>query len=164
MSLLETLKLSDTSPRSDASPIGRFRRRLISAIETQIEIAKADAAGRPVNLTRKRRVKDEATGRTEVKDAPIPVRRWWWRDVSGVMHMSIKSAGKTLELAPGKPSIEIGPIEELPNKLAVILEAVRAGELDRFAAAKTEPRRPQKPSSATAAQNSAAPRKAAEKR
>jgi hypothetical protein len=164
MSLLESLKLSDVSPRSDASPIGRFRRKLISAIETQIAIAKADAAGQTLNLTRKRRVKDEASGRAEVKETPLPLRRWWWQDVSGSVHLSIKSAGKTLEFAPGKSAIEVGPIEELSNKLAVVLEAVRAGELDRFALSKNEQRRPQKPASQPATLSAPTAKKAADKR
>jgi hypothetical protein len=163
MSLLESLKLSDVAPLSDASPIGRLRRKLISAIETQIAIAKADAAGQTFNLTRKRRVKDEASGRTEMKDTPMPLRRWWWRDASGAVQLSIRSAGKTLAIAPGKSAIEVGAIEELPNKLAVVLEAVRAGELDHCASAKTERQRPQKPASPAATLGSAAPKRAAEK-
>ncbi len=115
MSVLESLKLTDLSRRSELSPIGRFRRRVISAIETQIEIAKAEAAGQTLNLTRKRRIKDEASGRAEVKEMPANLWRWWWRDVSGGVHLSIKSGGKTLELAPDKCAIEVGAIDDLPS-------------------------------------------------
>src|SRR5580693_8448178 len=135
MPILDQLNITDLSPKALSSRIERFRRRLISEIDLQIEIAKADAAGQTLNLTKKRRIKNKATGLKELKDAPLHLRRWWWRDESGTVYLPLKLGIKTLELAPGKSAIEIGGIEQLPAKLALVREAVRAGELDRCAEA-----------------------------
>ncbi len=40
MAVLDQLKLSSETPKKDISPLGRFRRRLVEAIELQMEIAK----------------------------------------------------------------------------------------------------------------------------
>jgi hypothetical protein len=133
MPILDQLNITDLSPPAQSSRVERFRRRLISAIDLQIEIAKADAAGQTLSLTKKRRVKDKTTGRSEMKDTPLHLRRWWWRDESGTVYLPLKLGIKTLELAPGKSAIEIGGIEELPAKLALVRSAVSAGELDRCA-------------------------------
>jgi hypothetical protein len=135
MPILDQLNITDLSPKALSSRAERFRRRLISEIDLQIEIAKADAAGETLSLTKKRRIKNKATGLKELKDAPLHLRRWWWRDESGTVYLPLKLGIKTLELAPGKSAIEIGGIEELPAKLALVREAVRAGELDRCAEA-----------------------------
>jgi hypothetical protein len=62
MPILDQLNITDLSPPAQSSRIERFRRRLISAIDLQIEIAKADAAGQTLSLTKRRRVKDKTTG------------------------------------------------------------------------------------------------------
>jgi hypothetical protein len=165
MPILEQLKVTDVSPQTRASRVDRFRRRLIGAIDLQIEIAKADAAGQTLNLTRKRRVKDKTTGRKELKDAPLQVRRWWWRDEGGTVHLALKSGMKTLELAPGRSAIEVGGIEELPAKLALVRDAVRAGELDRCAAAaKIDVKTAAQPSKPAPAQSAGGAKKTAAKR
>jgi hypothetical protein len=135
MPILDQLNITDLSPKTQSSRVERFRRRLISEIDLQIEIAKADAAGQTLSLTKKRRIKNKTTGLKELKDAPLHIRRWWWRDESGTVYLPLKLGIKTLELAPGKSAIEIGAIEQLPAKLALVREAVRAGELDRCAEA-----------------------------
>jgi hypothetical protein len=145
MPILDQLNITDLSPKALSSRVERFRRRLISEIDLQIEIAKADAAGETLSLTKKRRIKNKTTGLKELKDAPLHIRRWWWRDESGTVYLPLKLGIKTLELAPGKSAIEIGGIEELPAKLALVRNAVSAGELDRCAdATKTATRLPNK--------------------
>jgi hypothetical protein len=135
MPILDQLNITDLSPKALSSRVERFRRRLISEIDLQIEIAKADAAGQTLNLTKKRRIKNKVTGLKELKDAPLHLRRWWWRDESGTVHLWLKFGITPLEFAPGKRAIEIGAIEQLPAKLALVREAVRGGELDRCAEA-----------------------------
>ena len=130
MAVLDQLKLTNATPRREASPVERFRHRLVDAIQLQIELANADLAGRPLNRTRKRWVKDKATGQKELREIPLRLRRWWWKDASGTIFVSLRYGAKPLELAPGKSAIEVAGLEELPNKLSLVCEAVRAGELD----------------------------------
>ena len=164
MPLFETIKLSDVAPPTESQPLGRFRRRLVRALERQLALATAKAAGRTIQLTRKRRIKNEATGRAELKDEPIDVAPWWWQGAGGVIYLTIRAGGRTLQLAPGKSAIEVGAIDDLPKKLADILDAVRAGELDKFAAAINARERALTPIVTTAAAQNATAKKAAEKR
>ena len=45
MPVLDQLSLSNAAPRRDMSPTGRFRRKIIEAIELQIAMAEAQTAG-----------------------------------------------------------------------------------------------------------------------
>ena len=130
MAVLDQLKLTNATPRREASPVEHFRRRLVDAIQLQIELANADLSGRPLNRTRRRWVKDKATGQKELREIPVRLRRWWWKDASGTICVSLRYGAKPLELAPGKSAIEVAGLEELPDKLSLVCEAVRAGELD----------------------------------
>ena len=50
MAILDQLKLSNVARGKENSPVLRFRRRLIEAIQVQIDLAKADIAGQPLHL------------------------------------------------------------------------------------------------------------------
>ena len=130
MAVLDQLKITNVTQKKDTSPVGRFRRRLVDALELQIDLAKADGSGVPLNRTRQRWVRNEPDGKKELRQVPVRLRRWWWKDDSGKVFLSLKHGARPLELAPGKKAIEIGSVDELPTKLAILCEAVRAGELD----------------------------------
>jgi len=49
---------------------------------------------------------------------------------SGKVCFSVKYGSKTLELANGKPSVEVSSAEDLVKALTAIKSAVEAGELD----------------------------------
>ena len=131
MAVLDQLKPTSETPKRDISPKGRFRRRLVEAIELQMEIAKADLAGVPLTRTRQRRVRVGPNGESALREVPLKLRRWWWRNDSGTTFLALRHGAVQLELAPGKKAIEIGGIEELPAKLALLRDAARDGELDR---------------------------------
>ena len=133
MSILHQLKMTAASPKKDASPIGRFRRRMVEAIDLQIDIANADATGQAFTRTRQKWVKSAATGEKELRHVAVPLRRWWWKNEKGLMHLSIRSGGKLIELAPGKNAIEIGAVTDLLGKLSLVRDAIIAGELDNHA-------------------------------
>ena len=130
MAVLDQLKLTNATPRREASPVERFRRRLVDAIQLQVELANADLAGRPLSRTRQRWVKDKTTGQKELREIPLRLRRWWWKDASGTIFVSLRYGAKPLELAPGKSAIEVARLEDVLGKLSLVCEAVRAGELD----------------------------------
>ena len=138
MSILDQFTLSSATPVRDFSPAVRFRRRLLDAVETQIAFAKAEIAGETFRPTRQKWVKNPTTRAPELRETPVRLRRWWWQDETKKVFLTLHLGTKPIELAPGKKSIEIGKLEDVPAKLALILEAVSAGEFDRFAAVKKE--------------------------
>jgi hypothetical protein len=133
MSILHQFALSNVAPQRDRSPIGRFRRRLVTAVELQIDLANSSISGESVQKTRERWVKNKITGARELKQVPVRVRPWWFKDEAGKVHLKLKYGAKTLELAPGKNAIEVGGPQDLPTKLSLICDAIRAGELDACA-------------------------------
>lgn len=62
---------------------------------------------------------------------PIKVRRWWWRDEAGAVMLDIRYGNRRMLLAPNKPTIQVGSMDQLVPTLEVMREAVAAGELDR---------------------------------
>ena len=129
MAVLDQLTLSNAAPRRDTSPTGRFRRRIIEAIGLQIAMAEAEAKGTEFEPTRNRWIKNDA-GVKEQKKVPLRLTRWWWTDDAGVTHLAMRQGRRLVEIAPGKTSIEIGALADLSGKLAILRDAVRAGELD----------------------------------
>lgn len=148
MAGLDQLKLTAASPLKGASAIDRFRQRMTDAINLQIDIAKADAAGEAFSPLRQKWVKNAATGDKELRNVPIPIRRWWWTDDNGITFVTLKYGAKPIELAPSKNAIKIGTLSELADKLALVREAVRAGELDAQAKRPPNGRSVPKPSKA----------------
>ncbi len=132
MAILDQIRVTSATPQRSASPVARFRRRLAEALELQIELAKADEVGQALTRTRKRWVKGPS-GEKELREKPMRLFRWWWKDENGTIFITLRRGTRPLEMAPGKSAIEIGQIEELPNKLALIRDAVWAGELDACA-------------------------------
>lgn len=126
MAVLDQLTLSNAVPKRDTSLVGRFRRRLVEAIDLQIAMAEAEATGAEFRRMRGRWVKNDA-GVKKRREVPLRVRKWWWTDDAGVVHMSLRSGRRLLEMAPGKTSIEVGALADLSRKLAILLDAVRGG-------------------------------------
>ena len=129
MAVLDQLSLSNAAPKRDTSPTGRFRRKIIEAIDLQIAMVEAQAAGTELKRTRSRRVKNEA-GVKELREVPVRLRPWWWTDDSGTTFLSLRHGGRTMAIAPGKTAIEVGAFADLTVKLAILRDAVRVGELD----------------------------------
>ncbi len=136
MTILSKLNLTDkTKAAMLASPESRGRQKILEAIDNQIAAAKADANGEPFEPRRMRWVTDPETGERTRKKVPLRLRRWWWKDEKGGLMLDVRYGNKRIELAPKKPTIEVGKIENLIPTLETIKEAVIAGELDKQLAA-----------------------------
>ena len=77
-----------------------------------------------------RSVKDSETGLRKQIQVPKPIKPWWFESQSGKVCVAIKYGSCTIELAKGKPSVEVASAEELVKALTAIKAAVQAGELD----------------------------------
>ena len=130
MALLEQLNLSNVSvPRPDRTPTGRFRSKIIEAIDLQLAMVEAQATGTELKITRTRAFRNDE-GVRERRDVAVRLRPWWWTDAAGTTFLSLRHGGRVLEIAPGMTAIEVGAVADLPEKLTILREAARAGELD----------------------------------
>ena len=130
MSTLSNLKLVATKKPTNIPAIQVRRNKLSSKLWEQIQLAKSQIDGKPFVVTKFRSFTDKETGIRKQLEVPKRLKPWWFVSESGKVCFSVKYGSWTLELAKGKPSIEVSNAEELVNALIAVKEAVEAGELD----------------------------------
>lgn len=130
MSALGTLKLVAAKKPQQVPTIQLRRNKLSNKLWEQIQLAKSQISGQPFAVTRFRSVKDRDTGLRKQVEMPKRIRPWWFITENGKVCVSIRYGSWTLELAKGKPSVEVGSADELVVALETIKQAVEAGELD----------------------------------
>jgi hypothetical protein len=130
VSTLSNLKLVATKKPTNIPAIQVRRNKLSSKLWEQIQLAKSQIEGKPFVVTKFRSFTDKETGVRKQLEVPKRLKPWWFVSESGKVCFSVKYGSWTLELAKGKPSIEVSNAEELVNALIAVKEAVEAGELD----------------------------------
>ena len=130
MSTLSTLKLVATKKPQQMPTIQLRRNKLSNKLWEQIQLARSQINGQPFVVTRFRSVKDRDTGLRKQVEMPKRIRPWWFVTENGKVCVSIRYGSWTLELAKGKPSVEVASADELVVALETIKRAVEAGELD----------------------------------
>jgi hypothetical protein len=130
MSTLGTLKLVAAKKPQSTPAIQLRRNKLSNKLWEQIQLAKSQISGQPFVVTRFRSVKDRDTGLRKHVEMPKRIRPWWFVTENGKVCVSIRYGSWTLELAKGKPSVEVASANELVAVLETIKQAVEAGELD----------------------------------
>jgi hypothetical protein len=105
------------------------RDKLLGKLDDQIGLATAMVAGTDFQAKRARVVID-ADGRRERAMVPARVKQWWWKASDGKLLFTVQYGTKALELAKGKPAIEVGSMQELVDALQSVRAAAEAGELD----------------------------------
>ena len=106
------------------------RNKLSTKLWEQIQLAKSQVSGEPFQVTRFRSVRDQATGLKKQVEMPKRVRPWWFISEEGKVCLNIRYGSRTLEIAKGKPSVEVDNPNALIKALEVIKNAVEIGELD----------------------------------
>lgn len=86
--------------------------------------------GKPFVVMKYRSVKDSETGLRKQVEVPKRIKPWWFQSETGKVCVAVKYGSWTIELAKGKPSVEVSSGEELVKALTAIKAAVEAGELD----------------------------------
>lgn len=130
MSTLNSLKLVATKKPSHTPSIVLRRNKLSNKLWEQIQLANGQINGTPFTTTKLRSFKDKETGLTKRIEMPKRVKPWWFNSEAGKMCLAVKYGSWTIELAKGKPSVEVANPRELVQALEVIKGAVEAGELD----------------------------------
>jgi hypothetical protein len=130
MSTLGTLKLTaETKPRHIA-PVQQRRNKLANRLWEQIQLAKSQVDGTEFVVKKYRSFTDRETGMKKQLEVPKRIRPWWFVAANGKVCIAIKYGTSVLELAKGKPSVEVENPAALIQALETIKQAVEAGELD----------------------------------
>jgi len=130
MSTLSTLKLvAVKKPRNMPAVVIR-RNKLAAKLWEQINLAQSQLDGKPFVIMKYRSIKDSATGLRKQIEVPKRIQPWWFQSESGKVCVAVKYGSCTIELAKGKPSVEVASAEDLVKALTAIKTAVEAGELD----------------------------------
>jgi hypothetical protein len=130
MSTLNSLKLvAVKKPRTMPAIVIR-RNKLAAKLWEQINLAQSQLDGKPFVVLKYRSIKDAETGLRKQVEVPKRIKPWWFQSEQGKVCVSIKYGTQIMELAKGKPSVEVSSREELVQALTAIKAAVEAGELD----------------------------------
>lgn len=105
------------------------RDKLLGKLDEQIGLATAQVEGKAFEAKRAKVVVD-ADGRRGRELVPARVKQWWWKTNDGKLLFTIQYGTKPLELAKGKPAVEVGNMQELIEALQSVRAATEAGELD----------------------------------
>ena len=130
MSVLSNLKLVAVKKPRNMPAIVVRRNKLSSKLWEQIQLAKSQLEGTPFVVTKFRSVKDRETGIIKQVEVPKRIKPWWFQSDEGKVCFSVRYGSWTIDLAKGKPSVEVESGEELVKALTSIKIAVEAGELD----------------------------------
>ena len=130
MSTLSTLKLVAVKKPTHMPAIVIRRNKLSSKLWEQIQLAKSQVDGTPFVVTKYKSIVDKETGLRKQVEMPKRIKPWWFQSEQGKVCVSVKYGSWTIELAKGKPSVEVASAQDLIKTLETIKSAVEAGELD----------------------------------
>lgn len=130
MSVLSNLKLVAVKKPMHIPTIVVRRNKLSSKLWEQIQLAKSQIDGTPFVVKKFKTVKDQETGLRRSVEVPKRIKPWWFQSDAGKVCFSVKYGSWTIELAKGKPSVEVSSGEDLIKALESVKAAVEAGELD----------------------------------
>ena len=130
MSALNALKLVALKKPVHQPAIVIRRNKLSSRIWEQIQLAKGQMSGTPFVLMKFRSIKDKETGVRKQVEVPKRIKPWWFQTEEGKVCVSIRYGSWIIELAKGKPSIQVDSGDDLVKALETVKAAVEAGDLD----------------------------------
>ena len=130
MSTLNTLKLVATKKPQHQPAILIRRNKLSNKLWEQIQLAKSQISGQAFTVMKYRSIKDAETGFRKQVEVPKRIKPWWFVSDTGKVCFSVRYGSWTIELAKGKPSVEVASAEDLVKALETIKHAVEASELD----------------------------------
>jgi len=130
MSALSSLKLVAVKKPSHMPAIVIRRNKLSSKLWEQIQLAKSQLEGTPFVVMKYRSMVDRETGLRKQVELPKRIKPWWFQSEQGKVCVSVRYGSWTIELAKGKPSVEVANAQDLIKTLETIKSAVEAGELD----------------------------------
>ncbi|MEY4482268.1 MAG: hypothetical protein RIQ84_1430 [Pseudomonadota bacterium] len=130
MSVLASLKLTQSKRPNQLSPVVVRRTKLMKQIWQQIQLAKAIQVGETYQPVRYRTIRDAETGLSRSIEQAKQVKQWWWTIDSNKICLAIRYGAKQIDIAKGKNAVEVANLEQVVVALEKIKQAVDLGELD----------------------------------
>ena len=143
MSLLKNLKIVSTPLKLEQTPQQSRRDKLSVKLIEQMHMAQAELKGSVYERMKSVWSTDQNGDRQNVQRA-AKLRKWYAKEVSGVVILRVFYGARPLELAKGKSAVEVESLEKLPAVLDTLAQAVKAGELDTEIATVAKERVPKK--------------------
>lgn len=130
-SVLSSLKVIARPKIEPKPPVLGKRLKLIEKLEQQKEMAVCMIENRRFEAFRDKKVKNPETGEVTVQRRPTTVRPWYY-DSDDHYYLEVKVNNKPIDLQKGKPAIDVGEKNKLPEVIDTIIKATESGELDEF--------------------------------
>jgi hypothetical protein len=128
MAHLNKLVFTQLKRGARISPTDQRRNKLVAKLEEQMGLARARIDGKPFVVTKASWTRDNDGNKTRIQSEKT-VRPWWWQEADAIT-MVVRYGARPLELNKGKKAISVASIMALPDAIATIIAAVKAGELD----------------------------------
>lgn len=135
MSVLKGVKIVSAERKATPSPTLSKRHRLLTRIDEQLALAEANRDGKNFRREHIRAYVDPTTGKKEQRLVEKRLRKWWWAANNAKVYIELRYGARALELVPGKTAIELDSESNVIDTLALLKQAVLAGELDKQLAA-----------------------------
>ena len=130
MSSISKLKLITSKRERAVSPIVLRRTKLAQKLDEQLQLATAQKEGRLYAPKRIKTVTNDNGERVAIETTKR-VKEWYWTTANNKINLAVRYGSKTLTLnAKGANCIELSTDDELLATLAMLKDAVIAGELD----------------------------------
>ncbi|WP_156474459.1 hypothetical protein [Gluconobacter albidus] len=124
---------------NDRAP--HVRKRFVEGVEVQLQALQAEVENKPFKLMRERREKDEATGETSKFEKAVRFATWWEKG-NNAYFVSPRYGSKKIQLSEGGAAIKTGPkLDDVKAVLELLIQAAKAGELDKPLLATSERKR-----------------------
>ena len=120
MSTLATLKLVTAKKPQNLAPVVLRRNKLSNRLWEQIQFAKSQAENTKFEPVKYRTITDTETGLRKQIQVSKRIKPWWFVAENGKVCVSIKYGSWTIELAKGKPSVEVATAGDLIKTLETI--------------------------------------------
>jgi len=128
VSILSKLNLTQLKRPTSKSPQDKRRDNLIQKLEEQSKLAEHEAKGTKYVVAKQAWTRDEAGNKNRITRDKL-IRPWYFADGTG-MSLTIRYGARVLDLGKGKKAIAVGSVKDIPEVVAAVINAVKAGELD----------------------------------
>ena len=127
MSVLSKLTVKSVTRANKQNPVQLRRRKLVAAIEEQMNVAAATAKGESYEVTRKSWVMNDQ-GEKVLVDKLRKVRPWFFAQDGG-WYVQCKYGNKVLKIDGGN-AVFVKAMKDVADALSSLRTAVETGELD----------------------------------
>ncbi|WP_421696174.1 DUF6641 family protein [Aestuariivirga sp.] len=139
MSVLKGLTFTAVPRNAGLTPEQHRRAKLAAHLREQLDMAKAQTAGR-IHVVKKRRWEYTEDGQKHLIEVDKRLKQWWKAQSDGKIVLTVRYGSKPLEFEKGKGAVVLKGMDELLAILPKLVDAAEAGEFDNFISAVGKPK------------------------